>query len=658
MKNIAKAIIANLEPLDYLIPENIDLSQGDLVIVPFRSKKMLAIIWQITSESECAIEKLKPIESKINFKISPLYIRFMEWIANYYLYSLGHVFKMIVPTEIASYFIKGKKYKQNLLSEEYKYIEPSFNPEQRNAIEKIGKFIIDGKNTIVLDGVTGSGKTEIYLSIINSILSSNSNAQILIMLPEIALTNQIIDRVIKRLSYQPSIWHSSITEKKRRENFLNISNGSAKIIIGARSALFLPFKNLSLIIVDEEHEQSYKQEEGVAYQARDMSIMRAKLSNIPIILASASPSLESIHNIALGKLELVTLSGRYNANSMPKVSILDMKLEKRKKYFISQELLKALKANLALNQQSLLFLNRKGYSPVMICGKCGNQKCCNYCSTSMVYHKSQKKLKCHQCGFVAALPKRCTYCDSQESFIPCGPGVERLDEEIKELIPQARVIILTQESFNNPKQTEIILNAINNKEYDILIGTQIIAKGHHFPALTIVGIIDADSSMTGGDLRSTERTYQLLQQVGGRAGREIENSKIYIQTYNPQHPLILALASYNREKFIKEEMNSRQLMNMPPFGRLASIILSSKQEQKLLEFSKSLVKLSPISKEIIVLGPAPALIYKIRGKFRYRILIKTKRNINIQKFLNIWLENIKIPSHINFKIDIDPYYFL
>lgn len=658
MKNIAKVIIANLDPLDYLIPNDIKLEQGDLVIVPFRSKRMLALVWQITSESECAIEKLKTVESKINFNIPSIYIKFIEWIANYYLYSLGHIFRMVIPTEIGTYFVTGKKYKQKLLSEDYQYIKPEFNPEQENAIEKIDKFIIDRKNTIILDGVTGSGKTEVYLSIINSILNSNPSAQILIMLPEIALTNQIIDRVITRLNYSPSIWHSSITAKQRRENFLNISNGSAKIIIGARSALFLPFKNLSLIIVDEEHEQSYKQEEGVAYQARDMAIMRAKLGDIPIILASASPSLESIHNIALGKLELVTLSGRYNSNSMPKISILDMKLERRKKYFISQELLKAIKANLTLNQQSLLFLNRKGYSPVMICGKCGNQKCCNHCSTSMVYHKSQKKLKCHQCGFVAALPKKCPNCELEESFIPCGPGVERLAEEVKELIPEARVIILTQESFNTPKQTEIILNAINNKEYDILIGTQIIAKGHHFPALTIVGVIDADSSMTGGDLRSAERTYQLLQQVGGRAGREIENSKIYIQTYNPEHPLILALASYNREKFIKEEMNSRKAMNMPPFGRLASIILSSKQEQKLLEFSKELVKQSPISKEILVLGPAPALIYKIRGKFRYRILIKTKRNINIQKFLNTWLENIKIPSHIHFKIDIDPYYFL
>ena len=332
MKNIAKVIIANLDPLDYLIPKDIDLEQGDLVIVPFRSKRMLAIIWQITSETECAIEKLKPIESKINFKISPLYIQFMEWIANYYLYNLGHVFKMLIPNEIGSYFVKGKEYKQKLLSKDYQYIKPSFNSEQINAIDKIDQFIIDGKNTIILDGVTGSGKTEVYLSIINSILISNSDAQVLIMLPEIALTNQIIDRVIKRLNYSPCIWHSSITAKQRRENFLNIINGSAKIIIGARSALFLPFKNLSLIIVDEEHEQSYKQEEGVAYQARDMSIMRAKLSNIPIILASASPSLESIHNIALGKLELVTLSGRYNANSMPKINILDMKLERRKKY--------------------------------------------------------------------------------------------------------------------------------------------------------------------------------------------------------------------------------------------------------------------------------------------------------------------------------------
>ena len=656
-KPIAQILVPNLDPLDYLNVEELELKIGDLVIVPFRSKKLLGAVWKLQEKTEIPLEKLKPIEQKTPFSIATIDLEFIEWIANYYLFNLGHIFKLLLPSQISTWIIKGRPYKALINQSEPKYIEPNFNPEQIEAIEQIKKLLLSKNHNIILDGVTGSGKTEIYLAAINQVIESNAS-QILIMLPEIALTNQITDRITKRFGYKPHIWHSGISDKQKRETFLGVINGSARIIIGARSALFLPFKNLAMIIVDEEHEQSYKQEDGVTYQARDMAIMRANLGSIPIILASASPSLETIHNITLGKLNLVTLAGRYNDNAMPKIHILDMRKERRKNYFLAPILIDRLEKNLANNQQSLLFLNRKGYAPVMVCSDCGYRICCKACSTGMVYHKEQKKLKCHQCGYVAALPKICPSCVKEESFIPCGPGVERLAEELKELIPKAKIITLTQDSFNNQKQAEEILSDITDRKYDIILGTQIIAKGHHFPSLTLVGIIDADSGMMGGDLRAAEKTYQLLQQVGGRAGREIDNSHIFIQTYNPEHPLIVALASYNRNKFIEEEMNSRRIVQMPPFGRLASIIISSKQEQKLIDFAKELVRLAPISKQIHILGPAPALLYKLRGKFRYRILIKTKRNINIQKFFNAWLENIKIPSHVYLKTDIDPYYFL
>ncbi len=656
-KPIVQILVPNLDPLDYLNASELEVKIGDLVIVPFRSKKLLGVVWQLKETTEVPLDKLKPIEQKTQFSIAAIDLQFIEWIANYYLFNLGNIFKLLLPTQISTWIIKGKPYKAPVNQPEPKYIELSFNPEQIEVIEQIKQLLLAKNHNIILDGVTGSGKTEIYLAAINQVIENNSS-QVLIMLPEIALTSQITDRITKRFGYMPHIWHSGISDKQKRDTFMGIISGSARIIIGARSALFLPFKNLSMIIVDEEHEQSYKQEDGVTYQARDMAIMRANLAEIPIILASASPSLESVHNIALGKLNLVTLAGRYNDNAMPKIHILDMKKERRKNYFLAPILIDRLKKNLANNQQSLLFLNRKGYAPAMICSDCGHRVCCKACSTGMVYHKAQKKLKCHQCGYVAALPKICPVCAKEESFIPCGPGVERLAEELQELIPEAKVITLTQDSFNNQKQAEVILNDITHKKYDIILGTQIIAKGHHFPALTLVGIVDADSGMMGGDLRAAEKTYQLLQQVGGRAGREIDNSHIFIQTYNPEHPLILALASYNRNKFIEEEMNSRRVMQMPPFGRLAAIIISSKQEQKLIDFAKELVRLAPSSKQISVLGPAPALLYKLRGKFRYRILIKTKRNINIQKFFNAWLENLKVPSHIHLKTDIDPYYFL
>lgn len=653
--NIAEILVPNLDPLDYLVPEDLKVTIGDLVVVPFRNKAHLGVVWQLKEKSN--FDKLRLIERVTNISLNKVNLQFIKWVADYYLFNLGDVYKMAMPNYIANFYLNDKKQKELIVQADPIYSKPDFNPEQIAVNIQINELLETGKHNIIIDGVTGSGKTEVYLHAIAKALE-DKQAQTLILLPEIALTNQIIDRICKRFAYQPYPWHSGISERQKRETFLQVLNGNSKIVIGARSALFLPFKNLKMIIVDEEHEQSYKQEDGVTYQARDMAIMRAKLSNIPIILASASPSLESVSNIAAGKLNLVPIKGRYNNNAMPKVHILDMKQEKRKDYYIAPYLLEILKKNLSDNQQSLLFLNRKGYAPMLICKQCGHRVCCKNCSTGMVYHKEKKLLKCHQCGFVAALPKFCPSCEAQaESFMPCGPGIEKLTEEIKELLPSARVVTLTQESFFKSEQAEAMLQAIRDKEFDIILGTQIIAKGHHFPALTIVGIIDADSGMMGGDLRSNERSYQLLQQVGGRAGREIENSRIFIQTYNPEHPLILALASYNRDQFIKEELKARQLSAMPPFGRLVAIILSSKQEQKLFEFAKELTRLAPISSEILIFGPAPALIYKLRGKFRYRILIKTKKNINIQKYINTWLEGIKPPSHIFMKIDIDPYYF-
>jgi len=657
--HIAKIIVPNLDPLDYLIPDGMDLENGDLVIVPIRNSKTIGMVLQLNDSSEFSLDKLKRIEHKFNLKINEIDQTFLKWVAEYYLFSLGHVFRMVIPNYIADLLLKNKlQSKCSSLKTQIEYTEPNYNPEQSEAIKQIKQYINEGQKNIILEGVTGSGKTEVYLASANYIFQNDPTAQILILLPEISLTNQTVNRIISRFKIDPVIWHSSITNKQKRENFIGIINGDAQIIIGARSALFLPYKNLQMIIVDEEHDHSYKQEDGVTYQARDMAIMRAKLGSFPIILASASPSLESIHNIALGKLNLVTLSGRYNNNALPKIHLIDMKKLKRQNYFIAPQLIDELKINLDRNQQSLLFLNRKGYSPAMICTDCGHRICCKSCSTSMIYHKSQKKLKCHQCGYVAAIPKQCHSCSNEESFIPYGPGIERLAEEVKELIPTAKIITLTQESFSNLKEAEGIINSIINREYDIIIGTQIIAKGHHFPHLTLVGIIDADLWGGGGDLREAEKTYQLIQQVGGRAGREISNSNIYIQTYNPEHPLILALASYNRKKFVEEEMKTRKDVYMPPYGRLAAIILSSKQEQKLIEFSTQMFKASPQSKHFTLLGPAPALIYKLRGKFRYRILIKTTRNINIQKYIHTWLANINIPSHIHLKIDIDPYYFL
>jgi primosomal protein N' (replication factor Y) (superfamily II helicase) len=656
---IAQVITPNLGILDYLIPVDINIKVGDIVFVPFRNKLVVAAICKTQNHSDVPQDKLRNIEQVTIYSLSKSDLEFLHWVAQYYMFNIGIVFKMMLPNYIANFILKDIPYELSPNAIDLVYKQPDFNMQQKAAIEKIEKIIDSQNHNIILDGVTGSGKTEVYLASVSKILLEDKTAQILIMLPEISLTSQIIDRINKRFNYKPLIWHSSVSDKKKKDGFLKIFSGDARIIIGARSALFLPYKNLKMIIVDEEHDQSYKQEDGVTYQARDMAIMRGKLENIPVLLASASPSLESLYNVSSAKLSLVSLSNRYNDQDMPKIHIIDMKKEKRKNSFIAPSLLASLKENLLNNQQSLIFLNRKGYAPMLICKDCGHRVCCKNCSTGMVYHKSLKKLKCHQCGYVAAVPKKCNNCEVEEdSLVACGPGIERLDEEVSTLMPNARIVTLTQASFANSKEAEKLLTAIENREYDIILGTQIIAKGHHFPYLTLVGIIDADTAMMGGDLRCSEKNYQLLQQVSGRAGREIGNSKIFIQTYNPHHPLILALASYKRDEFISEELRNREAALMPPFGRLAAIIISSKQEKKLIEFTKNLIKIAPITKEIKVLGPAQALIYKIREKFRYRILLKTRRNINLQKYINAWLESIETPSHIHLKIDIDPYYFL
>lgn len=659
MSKIAEVIIPNLDSLDYLIPKAMNLTIGNIVIIPFRNKKQLGLISKIKNSSDVAIEKLKYIQELVCFSINNSELNFIDWVANYYLFSMGHVFKMLLPQQVSSWLLKHNKIpdlkKNNLIQ----YKNPEFTTEQENAILQIKK-LIDAKNhNILLDGVTGSGKTEVYLAVADYIFSNSTDtAQVLILLPEISLTSQIVNRISQRFNVAPHIWHSNMTDKQRRENYFAIVSGQAKIIIGARSSLFLPCKNLAMIIVDEEHEQSYKQEEGVLYQARDMAIVRASLLNIPLILASASPSLESIHNVSLSKLNLVKINSRYNSNQMPVISVIDMKKFKDKKHYISPILRKEIKENFSKHQQSLLFLNRKGYAPVMICNSCGYRISCNNCSSNMVFHKALKKLKCHQCGNEKAINKNCPSCASENSFIACGPGVERIAEELKEFIPEARIVTLTQESFVNSKQEALLLESINSGSIDIIIGTQIIAKGHHFPALTLVGVIDADTGLVGGDLRAAEKTYQLLHQVGGRAGRELNDSKIFIQTYNPDNPLIIALANYERENFIEQEIAIRKLLNLPPFTRFAAIILSSKQEQQLLDFAKEMVRISPNSEKIRILGPAPAVIYRIRSKFRYRILIKTARNINIQKYIQTWLGELKTPTHISVRTDIDPYNFL
>ena len=533
----------------------------------------------------------------------------------------------------------------------------SLNKSQSEAFQKINK-LSKIHNNFLIDGVTGSGKTEVYISVIKHQLSKGK--QSLILLPEIALTSQLLKKFEERTGIQPMVWHSDLSSKERHFNWLNVLNGNVKVVIGARSALFLPFKNLSCIVVDEEHDSSYKQDDGVIYNARDMAVVRGKFSKAIVILSSATPSLESLNNVKLGKYMMVSLPKRYGGSEMPNIKLIDMrKHNKNAKGWISDIAKKVISDAISSGQQVLLFLNRRGYSPLTICGSCGFRYECEHCSSSLVYHKEEGKMKCHSCGFTSDIPTSCRECGAEDSLIPIGPGVERVAEEVKNLVPNVRTEILTSDTLSEQSEKNIF-NKIVSGEINVIVGTQLVAKGHHFPKLNTVVAIDADLGLFGSDLRATEKTFQLFTQLSGRAGRESQKGTAYIQTFDPNNQVMQAILSGNKSKFIEAESKARQERNLPPYGRLASLIIQSKNYDKLQLFLKLMSKKIPIIKNsrIDVLGPVPAPISKLRDWHRYRYLIKCDINTRLQSYIKIWLSKLKVNRDIRIKIDIDPYNFM
>ena len=478
-------------------------------------------------------------------------------------------------------------------------------------------------------------------------------------MPEIALSLQLVERATAHFNAAPILWHSSQTPARRRDALHQIISGDAKLIIGARSALFLPYHNLSAIIVDEEHEQSYKQDDNASYHARDMAVLRAKCEDIPIVLTSATPSLESLANVNSGKYQHLRLSRRENQASLPKVRLIDMRREKTPAMrWISPTLQQRLAANLEVKQQSLLFLNRKGYAPLVICKPCGHRYECVNCSAWLVYHSKRKHLNCHHCGFQTPLPPTCPNCgESSDKLAMCGSGVERIEEEVKSLFPMAKIALLSGELSKSPALLQQSLTDIATGEIDIIIGTQIIAKGHHFPNLSLVGVIDADAGLNGGDVRGSERTYQLLHQIAGRAGREKLQGEVFLQTSQPTHELMLALQNWDREAFISLEMKNRRMTNMPPFGRLAAIIIEGKDEAQVQQSSQMLVRCTPNIKGVRVIGANNAPLYKLRNHYRMRFLVIAEKNIVLQPIMLSWRTQANLPSSIKCKIDIDPINF-
>ncbi|WP_264731312.1 replication restart helicase PriA [Wolbachia endosymbiont (group A) of Sphaerophoria taeniata] len=648
----------------YAVEENTEVSVGDYVVVPFGKKRLIGIVWKYSDKSGRA---LKFIEQKIDLpNIRPKLIAFAEWVAQYNVMPIGMLAKVIMGGVLkVNHIDKLVCAKQK---QEISEISCQLNPEQQIASDKIISSLNEYSVTL-LDGETGSGKTEVYLSAIAKLVETVNSAQILILLPEIVLTSQLVNRVRGQISKNLVEWHSGLTPKTRRNNWLNIASGNAQIIIGARSALFLPYKNLKLIIIDEEHDSSFKQEQGIIYNARDMAIILAKFENIPIILSSATPLLETIHHVKSGNYNHVKLTKRFGGAELPLIKVVDMRNNKQ---WISSELFESIKQTIEKKQQVMLFLNRRGYAQLAFCKKCGYKISCLNCAVWLTYHKKKNALLCHHCSYQLKLPEKCSDCQSEQSFSLYGVGIERLLEEMVKLIPNAKTAMISSDQ----KSVSNVIDLVLKEEVNIIIGTQIIAKGHNFPKLTLVGVMNADLSLENSDLRAAEKTYQLLHQVAGRSGRFNEKGMVIVQTNNPESSIIKALLHQKRDSFYEIELKSRREAKMPPFSRLIALIICGKNQiatQKAAnEIVKSLLRhpsssttciqeknVSADKKEFEILGPSPAAINFLNNKYRYRVLLKihNKHSLSIQKKLKCLIKNCNLNSSIAVIIDVDPVSF-
>ncbi|AHC39320.1 replication restart helicase PriA [Ehrlichia muris] len=641
----------------YTVPENQLFFVGEYVLVPFGFRTMVGIILKLsdTIPSGCNIEKLqlRVIISKSSLpRVNIAFLNFIKWVGNYNIVPAGLVLKMVFSNVIhaKSFYKLEFSVKKN---DRYNDVEIMLSDEQRAAYNNIVNKISD-YSVIVLDGETGSGKTEVYCKVIRELIKRDSTAQALILLPEIVLTLQLIKRIKHYFdNYYPVEWHSNLTLRNRREYWLSIAHGQSLIVIGARSALFLPYKNLKIIIVDEEHDSSFKQECGVLYNARDMSIVLAKSLNIPIILSSATPSLEAINNVLKSQYYHVKLRQRFGNAKLPSVGIVDLCKSKMVNSWLSDKLYNKILEVLQRQDQVMLFLNRRGYAKLRLCKACGFKIHCKNCATWLVEHKRKNVLLCHYCGYSCIMQNVCTNC-SESSLVSYGIGVEKVEEDIIALIPNAKIAVISSDISH--KDISVMIDLIMRSEVNIIIGTQVIAKGHNFPKLTLVGVIDADLGLNNSDLRATERTYQLLHQVSGRSGRFADNGEVILQTYDVNSPLIKSLSSYNRELFYNLELESRLLTNMPPYTRLIGIIVSGKNEAHVVNISKQIVKSLPNT--LTVLGPAPAPISFLNMQYRYRILIKVQSNVMIQKLLAKYKEYYTKSNKIKITIDVDPVNFM
>lgn len=710
---------------DYGVPEGEQYGVGDYVIVPLGGREISAVVWG-EAAGNVNPKKLKYIVAKHKAKPMAKAVRdFIDWVADYTMSPRGFVLKMALSVpgaleppkpargyraadvpipkkitekqravmdvlsdglpriaadiareaDVSAGVVKGLLGKA--LVEEVDIFNPA--PCKKPDPFRDGAVLSEGQDNVaqvlknavksgfyhasLLDGVTGAGKTEVYFEAVAAALKKGK--QVLILLPEIALSNAFLDRFQSRFGCAPALWHSHLSAGQRKTTWRGVAEGHSKVVVGARSALFLPYQDLGLIIVDEEHESAYKQEDGVIYHARDMAVVRAHMGAFPIVLVSATPSLETMQNAWQGRYTHLHLVDRFGGARMPDIEVIDMRDKLHKpaaQHFISPTLVKEIEETIQSGSQCLLFLNRRGYAPLTICRGCGHRMECPRCTAWLVEHKGGYgdcgRLQCHHCGYATRPPQQCPECSQADSFAACGPGVERIYEEAKSLFPDANILLLASDTAENNEQLKAMLKDIRESKVDIVIGTQIIAKGHHFPNLTLVGVIDADLGLTGGELRAAERCYQLLHQVAGRAGREEKRGRVYLQTFMPEHRIMQALAAGGRDAFLETEAAEREAAHMPPFSRLVGLIIAGRDEGQVVELSKALGRTAPQGEGIMTLGPAPAPFARLRGKFRYRLLVQADKNLNIQKTIADWVKSVKCPSTVRIYIDIDPQNFL
>ena len=541
---------------------------------------------------------------------------------------------------------------------DWKTAGPVLSPAQAKAARRLVERVeTSGFHVTVLDGVTGSGKTETYFAAIAMALARGK--QVLVLLPEIALSAQWLERFRRRFGANPVEWHSDIGQTQRRDAWRAVADGRARVVVGARSALFLPFPELGLIVVDEEHDLSYKQEDGVCYQARDMAVVRARLCAAPAVLVSATPSLETVANVEAGRYRRISLPTRHGGASLPGVAAIDMRVTPPERgKFLAPPLIEAIRETLGRGEQAMLFLNRRGYAPLTLCRHCGHRMACPNCTAWLVEHRVRGSLQCHHCGHAIPIPPECPACGAAHSLTPVGPGVERITEEAAARFPEARRLVMASDTMPGPEAAAAAAHAIEAREVDLIIGTQIVAKGWHFPHLTLVGVVDADLGLAGGDLRAAERTVQLLHQVAGRAGRAEAPGQVLLQTFTPEHPVMQALVAGDLDAFMAREAAQRRPGHWPPYGRLAALIVSADHAAVADGLARELGRAAPSGDGVTVLGPAPAPLSILRGRHRRRLLLKTRREIAVQPILREWLARVKVPHGARVEVDVDPVSFL